>query len=339
MIIVDPVSHAAFGYTIVRAVRPPLSRLAAAACIGALAPDADALAMPFGWDVYLRIHEVGTHALIGVVPVAFLAAIAARGRSTQPIRPLFHASLVAVVSHLALDVVSGARIQIGWPFAGGRTHLPLVAMAEPWVIVLCGLGAAMILASTTHARRVASAVLIALTVALTFKGVWLAQALQMLNGTTGAAVETYIVESRWNTLREWNVFSRSGMRLTQMTVTPNRSPHVVAEWPIDPDFPLAMSSRRLDTVRNLLATHDLVLARERPASDGTTEVLWSDIRYCWQPQADANDVRERGPLTLGNGRARIACVLWVGGTFDGSGRALNQRVQIFGLWQTRPARP
>jgi membrane-bound metal-dependent hydrolase YbcI (DUF457 family) len=335
----DPVSHAAFGYTIVRVVRSPMSRLAAAACIGALAPDADALAMPFGWDVYLRIHEVGTHALIGVVPVAFLVAIAVRGRSTQPIRPLFHASLFAVLSHLALDVVSGARIQIGWPFVGGRTHVPLVAMAEPWVIVLCVLGAAMIAKSTTQARRVASIVLIALTVALTLKGVWLVQALKMLNGKTNDPVETRIVQSRWATLREWNVFSRSGMRLTQVTLTPGRSPHVVAEWPIDPDFPLAVRSRRLGTVRNLLATHDLVFARERPADDGTTEVLWSDIRYCWQPQADANDAPEQGPLTLGNGRARIACALWVGGTFDGSGRALSQRVQIFGLWQTRPARP
>jgi membrane-bound metal-dependent hydrolase YbcI (DUF457 family) len=338
---VDPVSHAAFGYTIARAVRPPMSRLAAAACIGALAPDADALSMPFGWDVYLRIHEVGTHALLGVAPVAFLVAIAVRGHSTQPIRPLFHTSLVAVLSHLALDVVSGARIQIGWPLVSGRTRLPLVAMAEPWVIVLCVLGAATIAKCTTHARRAACVVLVALIVVLTLKGVWLVQVLKELNGKTDnpVAMETRIVQSRWATLREWNVFSRSAMRFTHMTLSPGRFPLLIAEWPIDPDVPLAMRSRRLDSVRNLLSMHELAFARERPVENGTTEVLWSDIRYCWQPPADANDASQRGPLTLGNGRARIACALWVGGTFDGSGRALNQRVQIFGLWQTRPARP
>ena len=335
----DPVSHAAFGYTIVRAVRPPMSRLAAAACIGALAPDVDALAMPFGWDVYLRIHEVGTHALIGVVPVAFLVAIAVRGRSTQPIRPLFHASLFAVLSHLALDVVSGARIQIGWPFVGGRTHVPLVAMAEPWVIVLCVLGAAMIAKSTTQARRVASIVLIALTVALTLKGVWLVQALKMLNRTTGGSVETRIVQSRWATLREWNVFSRSGMRLTQMTLTPGRAPHVVAEWPIDPD---SRSRRGRDGWTRCVICSPCTIS----CSPGNARRTMGRPRYCGPTSAIAGSRkrtrtthRERGPLTLGTGRARIACALWVGGTFDGSGRALSQRVQIFGLWQTRPARP
>jgi membrane-bound metal-dependent hydrolase YbcI (DUF457 family) len=339
--IVDPVSHAAFGYTMVRAVRPPMPGLAAAACLGALAPDADALSMPFGWDVYLRIHEVGTHALIGVVPVAFLVAIAVRGRSTRPIRPLFYASLFAVLSHLALDVVSGARIQIGWPFVSGRTDVPLVAMAEPWLIVLCVLGAATIAKYTTHARRAACVVLIALIFALTLKGVWLVQALNGLNGNSDnpAAMETRIVQSRWATLREWNVFGRSAMRFTHMTLTPGRAPRLVAEWPIDPDVALAMPSRRLDSVRNLLSMHELAFARVRRVENGATEVLWSDIRYCWQPPSDANDAPERGPLALGNGRARIACALWVGGTFDGSGRALNQRVQIFGLWQTRPTRP
>jgi membrane-bound metal-dependent hydrolase YbcI (DUF457 family) len=335
---VDPVSHVAFGYAIVRAARPPMSRLAAAACIGALAPDGDALFAAFGWDVYLRVHEVGAHALVGTVPVALVVAIAVRGHSRQPIMPLFHASWLAVMSHLVLDVVSGARIQIAWPFVSGRTQVPLVAMAEPWVVVLCVLGAALTAKRTTHARRAAFVVLVALALALTVKGAWLMQALEMLDGKTADPVEARIVQSRWAALREWNVFSRSAMRLTQMTLTPGRAPHVVAEWPIDADFPLALRSQRLDTVRNLLAVHELAFARERPAENGTTEVLWSDIRFCWRPEG-ANDVPRLGPLTLGTGPARIACMLWVGGTFDGSGRALNQRVQIFGLWQTRPARP
>ena len=65
-----------FGYTVARALRPAVPRLALAASLGALAPDVDALFMPAGWDIYLRAHDIGTHSLVGSVPVAFAVAAA-----------------------------------------------------------------------------------------------------------------------------------------------------------------------------------------------------------------------------------------------------------------------
>ena len=46
----------------------------------------------------------------------------------------------ATISHLGLDLVSGARIRVGWPFVQQRVSLPLVAMADPWLIGICVAG-------------------------------------------------------------------------------------------------------------------------------------------------------------------------------------------------------
>ena len=68
----DPISHVAFGRTLValdsgRTLGPG----AIAACVlGSLAPDLDAVFMPIGWDIYLRRHQGGTHSLIGMIACA-----------------------------------------------------------------------------------------------------------------------------------------------------------------------------------------------------------------------------------------------------------------------------
>jgi len=330
---VDPISHAAFGYTIVRVVRAPMPRLALAASIGALAPDLDSVLMPFGWDLYLRAHEIGTHTLIGSVPVAVAAAVVARARSRLPLGPLFRVAWLAVVSHLFLDVVSGARIRILWPFGNTRTMVPLVAMAEPWVLGICVLGVAAMALGRVRARRTATVIVSVVALGLAVKGVWLVEALGTLPTSASDAVQARIVEAQWASVRQWNVFTRTSTRFAQTSIAPGRKPQTLDEWPIASDFPLAVRSRELATVRNLQTTHELTFAREHLVGDGSTVVLWSDIRFCWRPSG--NSEAQRGPLALGSGPAHVACALWVGGTYDPLGRAVNQRVQVFGLWQTR----
>jgi hypothetical protein len=169
------------------------------------------------------------------------------------------------------------------------------------------------------------------------KGVWLHQALDTMHDRSAEPVLARVVEARWGSLREWTVFSRTPSRLTRVNIAPDRAPKTDDEWPIASDFPLALKSARLDGVRNLRAVHELTFAREHATVNGSTEVLWSDVRFCWRPSNEAEP--QRGPLALGAGPAQIACALWVGGTFDRAGGILNQRVQVFGLWQTRPAPP
>src|SRR5215210_1640682 len=76
--LMDPFSHIVFGRTLA-AVRTPRGRgMIPAVMLGALAPDADAVLMPFGWDIYLRAHEVGTHSALGCLAMAALTALAVR---------------------------------------------------------------------------------------------------------------------------------------------------------------------------------------------------------------------------------------------------------------------
>ena len=335
----DPISHVVFGYAVVRATRPPVWRLAVAAGIAALAPDVDAVFMLCGWDIYLRIHEIGTHALVGTAPVALAVAVAVRGRSRAPIGSLFLAAWLATLSHLALDTLSGARIRLAWPFIEGRSVVPLASMAEPWLIAIFAVSVLALAVSRLRRRTTARCVLAVLTLFFGLKMVWLVQSMRTLGPAAPAAVEARIIEARWFTLREWHVFERSPTRLSHVIVTPGRPPILVESWPRTADTLLIARSRRLDTVRNLLAVHELTFAREQPGARGQTDVLWSDIRFCWSPSgASANDAAD-GPLVLGPAPTRIACGLWFGGTYDQAGRALIQRVQVLGRWQTRPTRP
>ena len=74
-ITMDPLSHVAFSRTLIgvlpspRRIDGPRGAHVAAAVLGSLSPDIDAVFMPFGWDRYLRVHEVGTHTVEGTQPV------------------------------------------------------------------------------------------------------------------------------------------------------------------------------------------------------------------------------------------------------------------------------
>jgi membrane-bound metal-dependent hydrolase YbcI (DUF457 family) len=135
----DPLSHVVAG----RAVTALFDNgrygpgLGAAAILGALAPDVDLLLAPAGWDVYLRAHQAGTHSIAGGLLVAWVSASIVRGvvRGSR-YRPLAAAAAAGAMSHLALDVMSGARTRLTWPFVDTPVTLPLVAMADPWLVAI-----------------------------------------------------------------------------------------------------------------------------------------------------------------------------------------------------------
>ena len=63
----DPLTHVVVGRAVIAAL-PDERRLgrgagAAAAALGALAPDVDVPVALAGWDRYLRVHEIGTHSM------------------------------------------------------------------------------------------------------------------------------------------------------------------------------------------------------------------------------------------------------------------------------------
>jgi membrane-bound metal-dependent hydrolase YbcI (DUF457 family) len=341
----DPISHAVFGQTIAAALGRPASLLRTrliAGAVGALAPDADAVVMPLGWDLYLRVHEIGTHSLAASLPVAGIAAVIAgvfaRG---SPKRDLFAAAWLGCVSHIALDVLSGARIQIGWPLVPGRVSLPLVAMAEPWLMAIFVAGAVAMAMSRSRPRATASAIAAVVAAFLGVKAALLIQALPPDSSAEQGPLLARIVEARWASLTEWYVFERRADTLTQWKIEPGRAPVLLLSWPVVADSILVRDSRSLGTVRNFLAVHELGFAGEVPAADGGRKVLWSDVRFCWRPGAagaEANpspvlSVRTRG------GTDQIACGLWFGGEFDPNGRVVRQLLKVGAWWQMRPPEP
>src|SRR5688572_27490995 len=114
----DPVSHVSLGRTLVGVIGPrdgggPIRGSIAAGVLGALSPDIDSILMPFGWDRYLRVHEIGSHTILGTVACGLLTAavvwIATRSRYKQ----LAFCAWVGAVSHVLLDLLSSARLRPG----------------------------------------------------------------------------------------------------------------------------------------------------------------------------------------------------------------------------------
>lgn len=331
----DPLTHVVVGRAAIAAL-PDERRLgrgaAAAAVLGALAPDVDVPVALAGWDRYLRAHEIGTHSIVGAAVIACAAAAVVHlwgqtvdrsrtdpgtDRGQTPMRKSRYSMLSAAavggaMSHLALDVVSGARIRLGWPVVQAKLSLPLVAMADPWIIGICILGLLARWPGRLTMRAAGRAVL-GLTIGfLCLKGALLGRAISVAQLEP---VRPRAIDARWGALTEWQVFDRTPEAVRRWTITSRRGPAMLSlSQPLQPESPLAQASRSLDTVRNFLAVHEFGFADERAGPEGRTFVLWSDLRYC-----------EAGPV----------CGLWFGGEFGPDGRALTQLVKV-GEWiQTR----
>ena len=63
-------------------------------------------------------------------------------------------------------------------------------------------------------------------------------------------------------------------------------------------------------------------------------MLWSDIRFCWNPDGSGAP-RVEPIIGEGDAGARLSCALWFGGEFDRDGTPLQQIVQVGRFIQTR----
>jgi membrane-bound metal-dependent hydrolase YbcI (DUF457 family) len=339
----DPLSHLAIGWTLAALRRPDGARgLTAAAVLGALSPDLDAVMMPFGWDRYLRVHEAGTHSLAGAAVCALVTAgaIGLAARAT-PMRRLWTWAFAGALSHLVLDLVSGAQIRLAWPLPGGRATLPLIAMADPAVIMWSLVCVIALRVARPAGRRVAAPALAVLAVYFVIKAAALGAAFSRYAGEAaidGEPVLSRVVEARWGTLATWTVADRTRTRLRVWDTNPRGPATLAIDWPLNREPGLAYASRSMSTVNNFLAAHDLAFPVVFPGPGSSQLVLWSDIRYCWNP--DAVTAPGPGPIaTTADGGARVACGLWFGGRTDASGRPSVEIVRIGDWIQTRaPAR-
>jgi membrane-bound metal-dependent hydrolase YbcI (DUF457 family) len=328
----DPVSHVLFGRALIGLDRRRrLGPHAIAACLlGAIAPDVDLGVAPFGWDIYLRVHQVGTHSILGGVALSVATAAVVRvltrgGRYAS----FVFAAFVGTLSHLAFDVFSGASLNLGWPLFEMRPSLPLVAMADPWLLAICIAGAIALWVQRRDMAATAKTVVLVISAFLAIKGALLAIALPRWTAARGSdAIFNHSVEAGWGSLTEWNVFDRTPHVLRKWRVDPfDDTATLLFSLPVKPESPIVAASRSLDTVRNFLHVHSLDFAVVEVTPNGSTRVLWSDIRYCW-PDTNTEHAQVDAPL---------ACALWFGGIFDRAGRPVTQIVHV-GEWvQARPA--
>jgi len=334
----DPVSHAALGRTLAALATKgvPLRGIVAATVFGALAPDLDAVVMPFGWDRYLRVHEIGTHAAIGTLAcAAFTAAVVRSVARETGWKVLFLSAWLGAGSHVLLDLLSSARIRVFWPFVDRQVSIPLVAMADPW---LAGVLAAALLALWVGRARppqVAVGFLCVVALFLAVKSVFACQAVNVYRSATAshATPSGYIVQASWASLREWRIFDRTESQVRSwLAVSGAGPPLLLLDWPVVADSELVKTSRGLSSVQNFLRAHDMAFAVTLPDTGKGHLVLWSDIRFCWSAAGETG----RTEPTIVSGTRRISCALWVGGAFDSGGKPLRQIVKIFGFTQTRP---
>ena len=344
----DPLSHVSFSRTLIGALTStrrrghPQRGWVAAAVLGALSPDLDAVLMPFGWDRYLRAHEIATHTLVGTILCA-IATAAVVYLFTRPTRysRLALSAWIGAASHVLLDLLSGARLRPLWPLVDTVASVPLVAMADPWLLALSVAGAmAFWTLGRSRGYRAGVAVLALTAVFLVAKatlGLSAFSRYRSASERSGEVVLARVVEARWASLNTWHVFDRTASRLRSWT-DGAAGAHEVLSWPVDAESAPVARSRSLSTVRNFLRAHELGFAVTLPRGEGGTLVLWSDIRFCWD--AAVPDARRLEPVVQSaNGHRRIACALWFGGELDADGRPRLEVVKVGGLTQTRaPAR-
>jgi membrane-bound metal-dependent hydrolase YbcI (DUF457 family) len=316
----DPLSHAALGRTLAaldggRRFGPGSTT---ALVLGSLAPDLDILQAPLGWDVYLRHHQAGTHALVGALVCGAATAAVVRpfcrgARWTG----LALAASAGAAGHLLLDWLSGADIQPLWPVWRGATQMPLVAMADPWLV---GLFVVALVALWIRPQpRVALAVCAALACVLGARAALYARARTIVRHATVAADSVH-ADAAFGSWTRWTfVAARSGLveqwDVDALAGTAARSMRAPREL----DDPRVSRSRQLATVANLVASHGVTFARVRPHEGGSYEVVWSDLRYC-------------APGAI---RSEPVCGLWFGGEYDAAGRAVAAIVRIGTFVQRR----
>lgn len=110
--------------------------------LGANAPDFDAVCWFGGAASYIHWHRNITHSLIALPFMALLTALIVRWVGRREIRwlPAFLIAMVAVASHLILDLTNVYGVRLLLPFSGRWFHWDMTPIVDLglWAILLLG---------------------------------------------------------------------------------------------------------------------------------------------------------------------------------------------------------
>src|SRR5947209_18686495 len=141
----DNLTHTAVGLFLSRAgLGNWTPRAAAILMLASNAPDIDILSATRGSLTYLHYHRHWTHSLLAMPLMAVLPVLLVRLLGRQPIRWVraFLASMIAVASHLLLDLTNIYGVRLLLPFSTEWVRLDLTAVVDLWIWSVCLLGIA-----------------------------------------------------------------------------------------------------------------------------------------------------------------------------------------------------
>src|SRR5215831_12347903 len=140
----DPLTHTATGLFLSRAGLKRWTPLAAPILmLAANAPDIDIVSAAGGSLSYLHFHRHLTHSLAAMPVMAILPVLAVRAIARKPVAWLgaFAASMIAVGSHLLLDLTNIYGIRLLLPFSPRWMSLDLTSVVDLWIwaVIILGL--------------------------------------------------------------------------------------------------------------------------------------------------------------------------------------------------------
>jgi inner membrane protein len=142
----DPLTHTATGLFLGRIGLKRWTPLATPILLlAANAPDIDIVTAAGGPLSYLHYHRHLTHSLLAMPLMALLSVVFVRLVARKPIRWIgaFWAALIAVASHLLLDLTNTYGIRLFLPFSARWLRLDLTNVFDLWiwgVFLLCIVG-------------------------------------------------------------------------------------------------------------------------------------------------------------------------------------------------------
>jgi len=142
----DPLTHIATGLFLSRAGLNRWTPLATPILLlAANAPDADIVSAVGGPLAYLHYHRHLTHSVVGMPVMAVLPVLAVRIAARKPVNWVgaFFASLIAVATHLLLDLTNPYGVRLWLPFSQDWIRLDTTNVVDVWiwsVLLVCVLG-------------------------------------------------------------------------------------------------------------------------------------------------------------------------------------------------------
>jgi membrane-bound metal-dependent hydrolase YbcI (DUF457 family) len=122
----DLFGHAAASLLVGRAIPSQIEDrrgTTAAALLAGMSPDIDAALYLGGADLFLRFHQLYTHNIVAVVVLPLLVATALTRFTRTAFSTLLATAYVAVLAHIACDLIGLWPVPLGFPFMEQRWAL------------------------------------------------------------------------------------------------------------------------------------------------------------------------------------------------------------------------